>query len=92
MIFNLLWSLAVGRLFPPVALLATGGAVGYWFGVGPMDGADRILAATVLAIAAIAAIIWQYRRQARERWQAMLNRYAEREIARSHDIRFAKRV
>jgi hypothetical protein len=92
MIFNLLRILAAGRVFPPVALLATDGAVGYWFGVGPTDGADRILAATVLAIAALAAIIWQYRRQARERWHAVLNRYAEREIARSRELRFARGV
>jgi hypothetical protein len=92
MLFNLLRLMAVGPLFPPVALLGTGGAVGYWFGIGPANGAARILAATMLAIAAIAAIIWQYRRQARERWHAVLNRYAEREIARSRELRFARRV
>jgi uncharacterized protein (UPF0333 family) len=84
MIFNLLRLVAVGPLLAPTALLATGGAVGYWFGIGSTDGVDRIFAAAVLAIAAFGAIIWQYRRQARERWQAAMNRYAEREIARSH--------
>jgi hypothetical protein len=81
MIFSLLRFLIIGPLIPPVALLATGGAVGYWFGIGSTGTVDRILAATVLAIAAIAAIIWRYRHDARQRWQSVLNRYAEREIA-----------
>jgi hypothetical protein len=66
------------------ALLAAGGAVGFWFGMGRDGSADRIVAATVLAIAATSVIILRYRSHVRQRWQAAMNAYAEREIARTN--------
>jgi len=87
MILNLIRFVARGPIIQPLALLAVGGAVGFWFGVGEVSGAGRILAAAILAFAAIAAIIWRYRDHAQRRWQGLLNEYAEREIARARGLR-----
>ena len=91
MIANIFRSASNGPIVQPLALLSVGGGIGFWFGLGNHAGANQILAAAILAIAAIAAIIWRYRDRARQRWQLVLNDYADREIARSRGLRISRR-
>ncbi len=54
-----------------------------WF--RPVDGRNRqaLLAAAALALTAVLGFVWQSRARAARRWNAALDAYAEREIARA---------
>jgi hypothetical protein len=73
----------LASLFRPAALFGAGGAVGFWLGLARADRAQVLLAAAALAVAAALWVVWQSRSGGWERWHAVWNAYAEREIARS---------
>jgi hypothetical protein len=69
----------VVSLIWPVAFLGSGGGAGLWLGFAQ----DQVLLATlVLTLTALLAIVWLSRIRAAQRWNAAVEAYAERELAR----------
>jgi hypothetical protein len=80
---------SIGRLVVSLiwlaALLVGGGAAGLWLGLSH-DGVQRLLAAAVLALTAVLAAVWLVRARAARRFNAAVEAYAERELARRKKV------
>ncbi|HZY90645.1 MAG TPA: hypothetical protein VFE78_37830 [Gemmataceae bacterium] len=74
-------------LLGAAAVLGAAGAVGLWSWLARGGGVQAPLAAAALAGAVLLGIVWQRHARATRRWNAAVNAYAEREIARAR--RFA---
>lgn len=75
---------ALGPWLRPAALFGASAAGGYWLGQSQAERGAWVPAAGALVLTAVVALVWQLRSRARAQWQAFLNAYADREIARSH--------
>jgi hypothetical protein len=64
------------------AFLATAGAVGLWLWLARGDGLQVLLAGTALAVLVVLGPVWRWRARSERRWNAVVDAYAEREIAR----------
>jgi hypothetical protein len=67
----------------PAVFLGAGAAIGLWLWPTRGDRVQVLLASTLVAFVAMLGLVWQYRRQAARRWSAVVNAYAEQEMARS---------
>jgi hypothetical protein len=80
----------IGRRTPlslagPAAFLAAAGAVGLWLWLARGDG-PALLAVEALAVAVPLLAFWRWRARAARRWSAVVNAYADREIARARRL------
>ena len=64
-------------------LLGVGGGIGLWLGLTPSGRGPTLLAGVVLAATVLSGIIWQYRVHAARQWRALMDAYAEREMAQT---------
>jgi hypothetical protein len=67
----------------PAVFLGAGAAIGLWLWPTWGDRVQVLLASALVAFVAALGLVWQYRIHAARRWSAVLNAYAEREMARS---------
>src|SRR5262249_62059163 len=74
-----------------VAVLGAGVAGGVWLRRAGDGSWQALLPAAVLALAAALGLVWLARVRAARRWNAAVDAYAEREIARSLRRHAAKR-
>jgi hypothetical protein len=65
------------------AFFGAGGAAGLWYWLAQGDRLQMALAVAGLALAAVLGIVWQVRARSASRFQAALDAFAEREIARA---------
>jgi hypothetical protein len=65
------------------ALLGVGGAVGLWLWLVPGERSHGVLASAVIGATVVLGIVWLTRLVAAKRWIAVVNAYAEREMART---------
>jgi len=72
--------------FWAAALVGTEMVGALWF--RPVDGRGLLtfLVAATLALMAVLGVVWQSRDRAARRWNAALDAYAEREIARARGL------
>ncbi|SRR6266536_81229 len=78
--------------FCAAAVVGAGMVGALWF--RPVDGRGRqaLLAAAALALTAVLGVVWQSRARAARRWEAALDAYAEREIARARNRKAEERL
>jgi hypothetical protein len=76
---NLIARRKVVSLIWPVAFLGSGGGAGIWLGFAQDS---VLLASVVLTLTALLGIVWLSRIRAARRWNAAVEAYAERELAR----------
>jgi hypothetical protein len=67
----------------PAAFLAAAGVAGLSLLLAPGDKMDVLLTAAVLGLTTFLGIVWWSRARAARRWQAVLDAYADGEIART---------
>ena len=70
-----------GSLVGPAALLGGVAAAGLWLALAP-DNVQIVLAAVTLATTAVVGVVWLFRARAARRFNAALEAYATRELAR----------
>jgi len=78
-------------LIGPTAILGASGAVGLWLWLAQGVSLQVLLAPAVLLLAAALIIVWQSRARAARRLRAVVDAYADREIARSRSKNTTKR-
>jgi hypothetical protein len=69
----------VVSLIWPVAFLGSGAGAGLWLGFAQ---GSALLAAAALTLTVLLGIVWLSRIRAAQRWNAAVEAYAERELAR----------
>jgi hypothetical protein len=76
----------------PAAFLVAAGAVGSWLWLARGDGLQVLLAGTALAVLVVLGPVWRWRARSARRWNAVVDAYAEREIARLRGVNGRNRV